>query len=312
MLLSDILNTGKTKWQLELVAGGDYIERALKTHRISRPGVFLTGFEKGFDRDRIQLLGGTEYTYLNSLSDASKKSALHRLFSKRIPAVIIARGIKPMPYMLELSGSFKVPLFVTPVETHYLEEELSDFLSFNFARRSVMHGTLIDVHGVGIMLTGPAGVGKSECALDLVNKGAVLVSDDVVEVIAYPRGKITGTNPRKDYPFNHLIEIRGVGIIDVFSIFGIRSVRKKKSIEMIAELKGATELVGISRNVMGRYNEEILGVRVEKSIIPVVPGKSISSIIIAIALDYHIRKSGYSPGEYLESFIKRSNDKKAE
>jgi HPr kinase/phosphorylase len=308
--LRDFFEEKKKEWKLRLLAGEKGLDREVKTSEVSRPGLLLAGFETYFPSERIQLLGKTEMAYLSTLSPKAKREAIERLYKHSPPAMIFTRDLKPPKSFFNLSEERNIPLFSTPENTTIFARCLSEYLSYKLAPQMVLHGTLIDVYGVGILLTGRSGIGKSECALDLVARGHVLVADDLVRLVHYPPGNLTGSSAASDSSMKHFIEIRGVGLIDVYSLYGIRSVRDTKKVEIHVELIDWSEALDYERIGIKEETTDFLGVKIPYLRLPLNPGKNIAMILEVIAMSYHLKEKGISPAEMFEKILLATLEKK--
>jgi len=301
--LKDFFEEKGKEWQLKLLAGKSGLGKEITTSEVSRPGLLLAGFETYFPSERIQLIGKTEMAYLSTLSPKSKKEAIYRLYKHTPLALIFTRNLKPTKTFFELSEDKRVPLFSTTENTTTFARRLSEYLSFKLAPQMVLHGTLVDVYGVGILLTGRSGIGKSECALDLVARGHVLVADDLVKLVHYPPGNLTGSSAAYDSSLKHFIEIRGVGLIDVYSLYGIRSVRDTKKVEIHVELIDWSEALDYERVGIEQEVSDFLGVKIPYLRLPLNPGKNIAMILEVIAMSYHLKEKGVSPAKMFEKLL---------
>ncbi len=259
---------------------------------ISRPGLLLAGFEDGFSPDRIQVLAESEFAYLESLDSAAQDAALGRLFVSTVPCVIVSGGRKAPAELVERGNRTGVPVFESDLPAGRLARELSTVLDDLLAPEATIHGTLVDVYGVGLLFTGKSGIGKSECGLDLVEHGHRLVADDVVHVTSTSQGHLIGSG---NDLLRHYMEIRGVGIIDVQAIFGIRAIRKQKRIEVEVRLVSWSELDDYERLGVDEVHTEILGVKIPLVTLPLVTGKNITVVSEVIAMNHLLKLRGVHP-----------------
>ncbi|HVP57346.1 MAG TPA: HPr(Ser) kinase/phosphatase [bacterium] len=297
ILVSRIFAEARDELGLELVTAGLNLDIAVTCPDIGRPGLLLAGFDEGFLAGRIQILGRTEVLYLSKLDDATAQRALRSLLSKAVPCLIVTQGMALPGRLAELAAQAEVPVFSTPRSSTETVQYLSSYLGSELAPEVGISGTLVDVYGVGILLRGKSGIGKSECALDLVERGHRLVADDLVRVISKPPGVLIG---RSSEPLQNYVEVRGIGLVDIGSIFGIRALRRQKRIEIEANLKEWGE-DGFSYDRSGlEYKQvEILGVRIPSMVVPLVAGKSVSVIIEVIALSHVLGIYGYDAADSL-------------
>jgi HPr kinase/phosphorylase len=302
--------------KLELLAGEDGLDtRKLITADINRPGLALTGFTKKFLAERIQILGSTEIAYLSTLSGAQRKEAINTVISFTPPCFIIAKNLELPEGFTKIANKFKVPVFKTSIDTTQFIHMLTAYLDYKLALETHLHGDLVDVYGVGLLIVGESGIGKSECALDLVERGHRLVADDLIKVLRRSEVVIMGFSAAKSAKLQHHIEIRGVGIVDIYALYGIRSVRTQKRIEVQVELVRWTENLDYERIGLEDKYTEILGVPIPLVKIPVMPGKNLALVCEVIAKNYLLKILGYSPAkafnDELLRIMKKPNDKDA-
>jgi HPr kinase/phosphorylase len=255
---------------------------------VHRPAFALTGFMENFLHERILILGETEILYLRSLDLDEQKEAQRRLFSKPICCIIVTKGLELPRDLLPLAEQAGVPVLRTPLSTTPFIHALTSHLELVFAPRTTIHGSLADVYGVGLLFMGRSGIGKSEIALDLVERGHRLVADDVVEIIR--NGDVLIGRGREH--LRHFMEIRGLGIINVMDIFGIRAVRIQKRIEVVVRLEDWDEKKDWDRVGLDEQLTELVGVQVRELIIPIYPGKNITVISETIALNHMLKVYG--------------------
>jgi HPr kinase/phosphorylase len=284
------------------------LEKQINQKDLHRPGLALAGFLELFAFDRIQVLGNTEIRYLNQLSSDERAEALDRVFRHDIPCVIVPNNNTLPTELVNIAEKRGVAVFGTPLSTTELTHLLGGYLDEAFAPSITMHGSLVDVYGTGLLFTGRSGIGKSEVALDLVERKHRLVADDVVVITKMAEGVLIGKGSRL---LEHLMEIRGVGIIDVSRIFGIQAIRAQKRVEMEVELVDWDQKVDYERLGMDDQTREILGVSIPKVVLPIFPGKNITVIAETIALNHHLKVYGYHParafGKKLsEAILKKS------
>ncbi|MEX0912587.1 MAG: HPr(Ser) kinase/phosphatase [Gemmatimonadota bacterium] len=274
---------------LELLTDERGLSRVLEGPDISSPGLVLTGFTERFPSDRIQVLGETEILFLNSLDDDRRRGALELFLSFDIPVVFITKGQEAPPPLLELATVRGIPVVRTLLKTSEFYTRIKPFLEDHFAPSTTIHGSLADVYGVGLLFTGKSGIGKSEAVLDLVERGHRLVADDMVIASRRGTGILMGVGHELQ---RHHMEIRGVGIIDVASLFGIRSIRQQKRIEVIVHLEPWAEGENYDRTGLDPQHVEILEVQLPRVIVPLNPGKNITVITEVVALNHLLKYSG--------------------
>ena len=280
--------------QLEQLGGTYGLDRVIANSDISSPGLALAGFVGRFMSERSQVIGETEMTYLSSLDEEQRRSNLGLFFSFPIPCVFITKGMDPVPPLLDLAVGAAVPVLRTPLKTNEFYRQVKPVIESMFAPTTTLHGSLADVFGVGLLFTGASGIGKSECVLDLVERGHRLVADDVVLVARRGNDVLIGRGHELQ---RHFMEIRGVGLIDIPSIFGIHAVRQQKRIEVVVQLKEWTEDVVVDRTGLDGEVTTILGVELPLTTVFLNPGKNITVIGEVIAMNHLLKYSGIDPAE---------------
>jgi HPr kinase/phosphorylase len=276
------------------VNGAPAESRPLTESHIHRPGLALAGYTELFTSERIQVLGNTEVRYLAWLGEAGGAEAFGRLLAFDVPCVVLTAGNTLPDALLAMADAEGVPVYRTPVPTVPLMITLRDILEDQFALQLTLHGSLVDVYGIGLLITGPAGIGKSEIALDLVERGHRLVADDVV--IATRKGSDilmgTGTDLAK-----HFMEVRGLGILDVQAMFGVRAIRYQKRIEVVVRVHQWDPAEEYTRIGMVDENQTILDVPLPLVKLPVTPGKNVTVLCEVIAMNHLLRHYGYDPAD---------------
>jgi HPr kinase/phosphorylase len=270
------------------------LDREIVSANVSSPGLVLAGYVERFPAHRLQVFGETEISYLTSRSDAERRKILDTFFSFPIPAVFITKGQRPPAEMMELAASAGVPIVGSRLKTNEFFTRIKPWLEEEFAPTSTLHGSLCDVFGVGLLFIGRSGIGKSECVLDLVERGHRLVADDVVMVTRRGAEVLLGRGHELQ---RHYMEIRGVGLVDVPSVFGIRAVRQQKRIEVVVELVDWDPELVIDRTGLDREGTTILEVTLPKITVPLNPGKNITVIAEVIAMNHLLKYSGIDPAE---------------
>ena len=268
---------------------------------ICRPGLQFAGYFDVFASERPQVIGKTEMAYLCDLPQDVRKARLQRYFSYEIPCIIIARGMECPPALLEQAQLHSVPVYRTQTETSLFTGKTIAYLNEALAPRTTKHGVLVDVFGVGVLITGESGVGKSECALELIKRGHLLVADDVVD-IARVGHKLRGESPEIVRDF---MELRGIGIVDIKLIFGIGSVMRRKTIDMVVHLEFWSpdkdyDRLGTKDNTM-----DILGVNVPLTNVPVRSGRNLAMIVEIAARNWRLKNEGYSAVNELDKRLSR-------
>jgi len=277
------------QFNLELISGEEGIHRPITTSDISRPGLEMTGFFDYYPADRIQLLGMTEITFSNRLTPEERKSRMENLCSDITPGIVISRGLEIPSELIEASEEHSVPVMRTPMKTTRFSSRLTNYLEYKLAPTTAVHGVLVDVYGVGVLITGKSGVGKSETALELVKRGHRLVADDCVEIVQEEEGSLIGHAPEL---IEHLLEIRGLGIINVMTLFGAGAVRSHKRITMIANLEIWDQHKQYDRLGLDEEKVKILDTEITKMTVPVRPGRNLAIIIEVAAMNYRLKNMG--------------------
>jgi HPr kinase/phosphorylase len=281
-------------FELTPLTGQTGLHRQILTSEIHRPGLALSGFTKRFPSERAQVLGETELAYLHDTDAPARRERLEALFQHEMPVLIATKGMQPPPELLEIASAHDTAVLATRLSTTAFIYRLSVFLDSVFALRTSQHGTLVDVYGVGLLYTGTSGIGKSECALDLVERGHRLVADDVVSITKKGPDVIVG---HASDILGHHMEVRGIGILDVEKLFGIRGVRLQKRIEVVVKLVRWEEGSEYERLGIDEKLTQILGVEVPVVTIPVSPGKNITVISEVIAMNHMLKVYGENTAE---------------
>ncbi|PAV27768.1 HPr kinase/phosphorylase [Virgibacillus profundi] len=281
-------------FNLTLVAGKDGIHREIITSDISRPGIEMTGYFKYYPKERLQLIGKTEMAYFLDLTEEQQRIRVEQLCTDITPGIVVSRGMDIPEVMIEAANQSGVPILRSPRKTTRVISRLTNFLEAKYAPFTAIHGVLVDIYGVGVLITGQSGVGKSETALELVKRGHRLVADDSVEIRQEDYDTLIGNSPPL---IEHLLEIRGLGIINVMTLFGAGSVRSYKKISMIMNLelwdnKKQYDRLGLDEDTM-----KIMDVHVPKSIIPVRPGRNLAVIIEVAAMNFRLKRMGVNAAE---------------
>jgi len=264
-------------------------KKAIHSAELHRPGLALSGFLERFNNKRIQIIGETEMTYINQLPPGKLIEIAEKLFGLDIPMVIISKGITPPAKFISVADSYDTAVVSSRLTTAVLVNRLSAYLDHLFAPSTNVHGTLIDVYGVGLLYTGKSGIGKSEIALDLVERGHRLVADDVVKITKVAPDVLMGSGSEL---LGHHMEIRGVGIIDIEELFGIRAIRMQKRIEVEVRLTLWDENADYERLGLDDHHTAVLGVQIPILHVPISPGKNITVISEVIAMNHMLKVYG--------------------
>ncbi|MFH0919214.1 MAG: HPr(Ser) kinase/phosphatase, partial [Fibrobacterota bacterium] len=272
--VKELFEKNAAEFKTRLLSGKRFTDRPVQTHEIHFPGLALTGFLYHFHFNKIQMIADMEWHYLNSLSPRERRTCVKKLLDHPIPAIIVTSSRTPHPELLEGARGSGVPVFGTPLTSPESARRISDFLEDYFAPKMTMHASLVDVYGIGLLYTGKSGIGKSECALDLIERGHRLVADDII-TLTQRNGTLVGQGSPL---LGHHMEIRGIGIINIQSLFGIRAIRLDKKVEVVVELVTWNPKDNYDRTGLNETVIDIMGVRVDKVTIPIFPGKNITVI----------------------------------
>lgn len=274
----------------------DMEDRKITVPDVNRPALQLTGFFEHFDSERVQVIGYVEYTYLQTLSENRKKKLYKKLMSYGIPCLIFSTGLIPDEQLLQTANEKGIPVFSTPRKTSSFMAEMIRWLNVELAPQISIHGVLVDVYGVGVLIMGESGIGKSEAALELIKRGHRLVTDDVVEISKVSDDTLVGTAPDIT---RHLIELRGIGIIDVKMLFGVQSVRQTQTIDLVITLEDWNKDKEYDRLGLEEEYTEFLGNKVVCHSIPIRPGRNLAIIVESAAANFRQKKMGYNAAQEL-------------
>ncbi|MEJ7808817.1 MAG: HPr(Ser) kinase/phosphatase [Gemmatimonadaceae bacterium] len=279
---------------LELLGDDAGLARQIGNHEAASPGLVLAGYTERFVAERIQVLGETEISYLASLSAKRRREVLAKFLAFPLPCIFVTKALKPPEELTDLAGRAGIPILRSTLKTNEFYRRIKPALEEEFAPMATLHGSLADVYGVGLLFVGQSGIGKSECVLDLVERGHRLVADDLV--IATRRGNDILIGRGHELQRHHM-EIRGVGVIDIPSVFGIRAVRQQKRIEVVVTLAEWDKAAVVDRTGLDMQTTTILDVVVPKVTIPLNPGKNITVVAEVVAMNHLLRYSGVDPAE---------------
>lgn len=298
----------RTQIDVEACVGDAYSEKKLVTEAdLHRPGLALAGYTDLFTYQRIQIIGNTECNFLRNLNEDERTKSFEKLVSFNLPVIFITSGNDLSMELLKKAEDRKIPVYRTKLETTKFMYLLRDFLEDYFALQTMLHGTMVDVYGIGILISGKSGLGKSEVALDLVERGHRLVSDDVVMLTKKSNVLLASATEMN----KHFMEIRGLGIIDVMSMFGIRSIRYQKRLEVVLELSLWEDTENLNRTGLDHDTVELLDTKIPLIHLPITPGKNITVIAEVIAMNYLLKHYGYDAAEAFQKKIKKHiSDKK--
>ncbi len=282
--------------QLNLIAGAEGLKKLIREPTVNRPGLAIAGFTRYFASKRIQALGSAETAYLKSLKPAERLARYDQLFSHRIPCVVFSRNLNPDQAFLAAAEKAKVPIFKTPMITMKFINLATLALEMMFAPRGTEIGSMVDILGVGVIIRGESGIGKSECVLALIERGYSLVADDITKVSLIDNHYVMGTSIEHT---RNLMEVRGIGVINVAAMFGIKSIRHQKQADLVVNLQPWEKNQDIDRLGMDEKHVEILGVKIPHITIPVRPGRDLARLIEVAAFQTKLKSSGYNPAREL-------------
>jgi HPr kinase/phosphorylase len=283
--------------ELKLIASEKGLKRVIPEPTVNRPGLVLAGFTQYFSHKRVQVIGNAETFFLKSRTAAEREAAFQRLFSFRMPCVVFSRNLRPAPLFLQIAEEKKVPIFKTPMATVRFIDKATLALENLFAPRGTEMGSMVDILGVGVIVKGESGIGKSECVLALIERGYSLVSDDVTRVTLIDGHEVLGTSC--ELTRNHM-EVRGIGIINVQAMFGVRSIRHEKRVDLVVSLKPWDEVENVDRLGMEEEFIEILGVKIPHITLPVRPGRDLARLVEVAAFHTKLKTIGCNPAKELD------------
>jgi HPr kinase/phosphorylase len=282
--------------QLRLVAGAGGLKRVIREPTVNRPGLALAGFTKYFASKRLQVIGAAESTYLKTLNKQERLQRYELILSHRIPCIVFSRNLRPDRLFLKAAEAANVPVFQCPFITMKFINLATLALEMMFAPRSSEMGSMVDILGVGVIIRGESGIGKSECVLALIERGYSLVSDDITKVTLLDGREVMGTS--SEITRNHM-EVRGIGIINVAAMFGVKCIRNEKRVDLVITLKAWEEVPDVDRIGMEDQHVEILGISIPHIIIPVRPGRDLARLVEVAAYQTKLKQSGYNPAKEL-------------
>jgi len=288
---------------LELVSGGEGLDRKLSSSQVTRPGLALAGYFRHFDSERIQVLGQQETSYLDDLSPAHRERVFRELLSYPIPCLVVTKSLAISPELLAESQRTRTPVFSTRMATASFIARAILFLEEEFGPSEVIHANLVELYGLGVLIRGKSGIGKSECTLELLKRGHRFVADDSVIVKHVTGHRVIGTAA---HPLKHYMEVRGVGIIDVVSLFGVTAVQAYKRVGMVATLETWDEKRAYVRTGLEQEEYELLGETLPHATIPVHPGRSPAVVLEVATMDLLARRMGhFAAREFNDALIKQ-------
>ncbi|HEY8529712.1 MAG TPA: HPr(Ser) kinase/phosphatase [Paenibacillaceae bacterium] len=279
------------QFQLDVVAGGGGLRRQIGTDDLYRPGLEVAGYFAYYPAERVQILGRTELAFLETLTEDVRRERMDRLCTDVTPCFIVTRGQNPPVELVEAAERRQVPVLRSAIATTTLQSRLTNFLEKRLAPKVTIHGVLVDVYGVGMLITGGSGIGKSETALELVKRGHRLVADDAVEIWQTADNLLYGTAPEL---IRHLLEIRGLGILNVMTLFGAGAIRTSKQITLVVRLEAWQQDKQYDRLGLDEETTRILDTEVPMITVPVRPGRNLAVILEAAAMNFRLKRMGYN------------------
>lgn len=285
----------------------DTTDTEIEVPDINRPALQLSGYFEHFDSERVQIIGYVEYTFLEKMDQAQKEKIYDTLLSYPIPCIIFCRNLPPEEMLLEKAKAADVPVYITEKKTSEFTAELIRWLNVQLAPCISIHGVLVDVYGVGVLIMGESGIGKSEAALELIKRGHRLVSDDVVEIRKVSDETLVGSAPDIT---RHFIELRGIGIVDVKTLFGVLSVRETQNIDLVITLEEWNKDKEYDRLGLEEEYTEFLGNKIVCHQLPIRPGRNLAIIVETAAINYRQKKMGYNAAQELYKRVQQNLTKK--
>ncbi|GIO14901.1 HPr kinase/phosphorylase [Cohnella xylanilytica] len=279
------------QFQLEVVAGGDGMRRTIETDDLNRPGLEVAGYFAYYPVERAQIFGKTELAFLETLTSTERRERMERLCADETPCIIITRGLDVPSELIEVANERNFPVLRSSVATTILLSRITTFLEKKLAPTATIHGVLVDVYGVGMLITGGSGIGKSETALELVKRGHRLVADDAVEIRQTADNLLYGSAPEL---IQHLLEIRGLGILNVMTLFGAGAVRTQKQISLVIKLENWQQEKQYDRLGLDEETTKIIEAEVPLVTVPVRPGRNLAVILEVAAMNFRLKRMGYN------------------
>ena len=306
--VSTFFRDNQGKLNLELLSTKEGFKKEIINQDLHRPGLAFAGFFDVFPSSKIQILGNCEITFLKNKSDTEQQKILTDYFEKDIPCIIITNNNEPPSNLITIANANIVSVFRTAAPTHIVFHELLDYLEDIFSPSMTLHGSLVDVYGVGLLFTGRSGIGKSEISLDLIERGHRLVADDLIMIQKKGKDILIGSGSEF---MKHFIEVRGLGIIDIMKVFGIRGIRLQKRIEVEVRLEDVKDINEYDRTGLDPLYAEYLDVQIPMIKLPIFPGKNITVISEVIALNQILKTYGYdSAKEFDEKLVQEMYKKR--
>jgi HPr kinase/phosphorylase len=302
LTVEELFRSKEQSLELELLTPDCTLQRAIESPTLSSPGLVLAGFRDRYLRGRLQVLGETEIRYLHSLEEQRQRETADAFLELQIPALFVTKKLEVPPVLLLLAQQHGIPVMRSALKTADFYRRLQPYLEARFAPSMTAHGSLADVYGVGLLFVGRSGIGKSECVLDLVERGHRLVADDLVIISRRGNDVLIGRGHEMQ---RHHMEIRGVGIVDIRALFGIRSIRQQKRVEVVVQLVDWDDSAQYERTGLDTEEVEMLGVKLPKVMIPLNAGKNITVVSEVVAMNHLLKYAGVDSAK---AFNKRLMD----
>ncbi|NCG09420.1 MAG: HPr(Ser) kinase/phosphatase [Verrucomicrobia bacterium] len=304
----DFYESFREPLELDCIAGEAGLDGMIRERSLNRPALAVTGYYKYFASKRIQLFGAGEMGYLRDLKRDEEAKVLREMFEKKVPCILVSRNLSPSKVMQELAKTYKTPLIRSPLKSKTITTEATLLLEEKFAPRTHIHGTLMDIKGIGTLICGESGVGKSECALALIERGHSLVADDLTHIRRLSDRELIGTSAELSRGY---MECRGLGIINIAELFGVRSVRLRKGIDLVINFVAWTPGMHEERTGLEENTVEILGLKVPTMEIPVRPGRDMARLVEVASMSQALKLMGHdSAKEFNERLIANMTEKK--
>jgi HPr kinase/phosphorylase len=292
------------EFSLETVTGAEGIDNIITVSEIKRPGIELAGFWEHFVSERVQLLGNTELSFINELSQSLKRQRIKTFMSYNLKCVIITRDLEIPDILMKEAEKNKIPLLRTPAATTRFISKLTTFLERSLAPEKVIHGVLVDIYGVGVLLKGKSGIGKSETAIELVKRGHRLVADDIINIKMISEGELVGYAPEKS---RYFLELRGIGIINARTLFGAGAVKDSSPINIVITMEPWEQSKQYDRLGLENNYTEFLEVQIPEIVIPVKPGRNLAMVLEVAAMNYRMKSMGYNAARDFLNRTKKSS-----
>jgi len=297
----DFYETFKEPLQMELVAGKSGLDNMIRERSLNRPALAMVGFFKAFAAKRIQLLGAGEMAYVREKSDAEQRAIMSSILERKVPCLVMSRNLAPSKSLCDLANKYNTPIIRTPLKSKTFTTEATFLLEDKFAPRTHVHGTLLDIQGIGTLICGESGVGKSECALALIERGHSLVADDLTYIKRVSERELIGTSSELSRGY---MECRGLGIINIADLFGVRSVRVDKRVDLIINFISWSQGMNEERTGLEEQYLELLGLKVPIMEIPVRPGRDMARLTEVAAMVQALKRIGHdSAAEFNDRLI---------